>query len=758
MSEPAEMSVETVRADRDPAVEEIARALGLAPGAAQRLLDAGHRSSEEVRRLSDEALREIGLTDSEVARVQMVREAQAAEPPPATGAAPARTAVSGEKIVERWLDSVRKGDRPRRRHVAVPAKDSTAVLKRWVEGDDRAMEAWIQASEAVRPPAPAPKPPAPSEGATAPAAPPPGAATPGATAGLPAQLVEREETVIRWLTDLLDRVKSEGFDPQSLIQESQEAQRQLFEERARRKQLEDEVEHVKRGSVAVIKYIRSREAKVREQAIQTKDAELAELKLRLLEGHRGADGDAGAEGEGPRWTSSAESRDLETRLRGEFAARESELVEREAELRRRTVQLETEIRNLRGEAEAVRQREHLMTLDAGSLPATLEERARAVDGREKELVRRENELRSKFEEIRLAAEDVERRRAPLGFKEKELASWEQQLKMTKQALELEARRLEQIRVQSQDSPAPVLAQQAKQLEDVRTEVTRREEEVRARETFLHQKMEELEALQHKAAEWEADQMHAEAVASATETRVKSGVRRLDDLLFGGYPTGSQILLSGPAHTGKDVLSRLFIAEGLKQGVPALWVVTDKTYALIREEMTALFPPYPQFEEKGLVRYVDLYSRSLGVSEADASVRLLASNDKGVLDQLVAAVNASAAELREKAPGYRLVFESVSTLTAYLDTPTTFRFLQPFIGHRKLEGGAAYYLLETGMHTDSDLQTLEHMVDGSINLKVEQLKTFLSIRGITDAQSRAWIGFTFTKKSFSLGSFSLDHIR
>jgi len=63
-----------------------------------------------------------------------------------------------------------------------------------------------------------------------------------------------------------------------------------------------------------------------------------------------------------------------------------------------------------------------------------------------------------------------------------------------------------------------------------------------------------------------------------------------------------------------------------------------------------------------------------------------------------------------------------------------------------------------MHSDADLETLEHMVDGSVNLKVEQLKTFLSVRGIGEAQSRAWIGYTFTKRSLNLGSFSLDHIR
>jgi hypothetical protein len=68
------------------------------------------------------------------------------------------------------------------------------------------------------------------------------------------------------------------------------------------------------------------------------------------------------------------------------------------------------------------------------------------------------------------------------------------------------------------------------------------------------------------------------------------------------------------------------------------------------------------------------------------------------------------------------------------------------------------VLDSGMHSESDMETLEHMVDGSLNLKVEQMKTFLSVRGIGEAQARGWVGYTFTKRAFSLGSFSLDHIR
>ncbi|MCI4339675.1 MAG: hypothetical protein L3K06_03485 [Thermoplasmata archaeon] len=774
MSEPAVEAAGTASNHADPSVEELSRALGMDPGRAQILVAAGFRTVAQLREATPTALADAGLEPAEIERVRSSLEAHALAPPPGADGAPSgHPAVDGDRIVGRWLETVRKSERPKRRHLNLPAKDSTDVLKKWVDGDDRAMENWIQASDANRtgrptstitssvipPAAPTPA----EEGAPAPA-PSEAPMAPPAPAGLiPSQLVEREETVVRWLTDLLDRVKSDQFDPHSLLQETQELQRTLFEERAKRKQLEDQIEHVKRGSIAVIKYVRSRESRAREQAIQAKDAEIAELRLRILQGGGSPDAPR-APGEGPTAAGaaapdSASVREIEVRLNTEYQGRESAFLEREGELRRRILQLEADIRSARSAVDVVKEREKLLALDEGSLPKNLEARMQEFDSRERELQLRENELRTKFEEIRLGSEEIERKRAPLTFKEKELEAWDQQLRVSKQTLEIEARRLEKLRAEETIAAgSAVAAEREKSLEDLRQMLARKEEELRSRETFLHQQLEQLATAQQKTAEEQAEEMAVDARSAATEVKVRTGVRRLDDLVYGGLPKGSQILLSGPSHTGKDVLARLFIAEGLKTGIPALWVVTDKTYTQIREEMTGMLPQYPEFESRGLIRYIDLYSRSLGVTQSEPLARLLSLTDKGAVEQLTVAVNAFSQDLRDKAGSYRMVFESISTLTAYLDSSAMFRFLQPFVGRRKLDGAAGYYVLETGMHTDSDLQTLEHMVDGSFNLKIDQLKTFLSVKGITDAQSRAWIGYTFSKKSFSLGSFSLDHIR
>ena len=737
-----------------PTATELAQALGVSPGMAERLLRSGFTSAAAVRGAASAALAEAGLTPEEIAKLRPT------DPAGPNGPAGGPTA-DADRIVEQWATRVRRPERSRRRKLTVPAKESTDVLRRWVDGDDRAMEDWIRASE---PSVPSPPPPlAPTTPVVAEGAPAEGSAAPRAVT----PILEREETVVRWLTGLLDRVKSDQFDPSAMIQEVQDLHRQLYDEQAKRKQLEDEVEHVKRGSIAVIKYVRSREAKEREVAVRAKEDEIAELKLRLLalEGVAPAPGAPAAPapsaggGATVRTADAVEkaTRELEQRLREEFTNRESDYVDRETELRRRVVQIEGELRTATGELDRTREREALAARPEGPVSGEVTRRLEEAAQREKDLDGRENELRRRFEDIRLSSEELERRRGPLEFKERELAAYDQQLQTRRQALDIEARRLEELRRET-GATGVVPGDEGRRLDDLRHELSQKEAELRARETQLQARVQELERLAGQTAEAEAQRMHEQSVAATQEIKIKTGVRRLDDLLYGGYPVGAQVLVNGPAHTGKDVLARLFSVEGLRLGVPSVWVVTDKTVQQVRDDLTALYPGYADAEKKGMVRYVDLYSRSVGAAQSSANVRLLSSTDKAVLEQLAQTVNSFAEELKEKFPTYRLIFESVSTVTAYLDTAATFRFLQPFVGRRKLDGAVAYYELDSGMHSESDLETLEHMVDGSINLKVEQMKTFLAVRGIGEAQARAWIGYTFTKRSLNLGSFSLEHIR
>ncbi|MGB6442713.1 MAG: hypothetical protein WBF81_05395, partial [Thermoplasmata archaeon] len=429
-------------ASRSAEAAELAKALGVGADTVDALVQAGYTSVQSVRELSETALELLGVSTSDVERI---RRRPAAAPP-----AGADRTAENDQIVQRWVGTVRRAERPRRPRVAVPTKDSTDTLRKWVEGDDGAMEEWIQSSDAARAPASTV---VPSPGSVDPEE----AARRRTVEEASAPVLEREETVVRWLMGLLDRVKSDQFDPSTMIQETQDLHRQLYDERTKRKQLEEEIEHVKRGSIAVIKYVRSHEAKEKEIAVRAKEDEIAELKLRLLalEGAeaRSANAEpvAAVPGAPPsKITANAverATREIDQRLREEFSEREHAYIERETELRRRTIQLESEVRNLQSEVERARERGALIAGGPGSISEEVDQRLREVDQREKDLVTRENELRARFEEIKINSDEVDRRRSPLEFKERELGAYEQQLQTRKQALDIEARRLEELRRQ-----------------------------------------------------------------------------------------------------------------------------------------------------------------------------------------------------------------------------------------------------------------------------------------------------------------------
>lgn len=643
---------------------------------------------------------------------------------------------------------------------------------------------------APSPPAAPPPPTAPAgEGARGAPRPPPlkaraaaaaaSAAAPAAAAAAGAKSSEedlrsREETVLRWLTELLDKAKSENFDPGQLLREAQDLTRQLHEERARRRELEEELEHVKKGSVAVIKYVRNREARAREEAIAAKEADILELR-RQVESARASGSNVDTQkiladrdvkirtleeelekAKTSAGTSAGAQHEMSARFREELEAKERKFGEQEAEFRRKIIKLEEEVQNQKSERELAERHAQLVKLDSKNLSTEMRTKLEQVENKEKALAAKEAEYASKLQELLVRADEVEKRRAPMAYKEQELVRWEEELRLKDQTIAAQARELEKAK---KEQMSPETMGKLKRLEDLEAEISKREEEIKSRESFINGKLEALERKERDVTDAEVERAKEDMKAEVAANKVKTGVPRLDDLLLGGVPLGTNLLINAPSHTGKDLLGRLLAAEGLRKGIPVLWILSDKATTTVREEMTVVLPAYAEYEKKGLVRYVDLYSSSLGITTADPLVKLLSMDDKALLEQLGKAVDEVAADFRQKSEYYRCIFETISTVTAYLDdVSSTFRFLQPFVGKRKRDRAVSYYMVDTGMHGESDIQVLEHMMDGSVNLKVDQLKTYLSVKGLSDVQSRAWIQYTFTKKVFNMGSFSLELIR
>jgi circadian clock protein KaiC len=60
-----------------------------------------------------------------------------------------------------------------------------------------------------------------------------------------------------------------------------------------------------------------------------------------------------------------------------------------------------------------------------------------------------------------------------------------------------------------------------------------------------------------------------------QKRLSTGVPEVDVMMNGGVPAGDSLLIAGPSGTGKSVLATQFIAEGLRQGEPAIVAVFEE---------------------------------------------------------------------------------------------------------------------------------------------------------------------------------------
>ncbi len=258
-----------------------------------------------------------------------------------------------------------------------------------------------------------------------------------------------------------------------------------------------------------------------------------------------------------------------------------------------------------------------------------------------------------------------------------------------------------------------------------------EKNMREREECLRKKESELKVL-------EARVLGTDGVETTKlkGEKVSTGVRRLDDMLYGGLPKRSQVMVYGPPFSGTDVLLNAFVVDGLKRGMPAIYVVTDKTPEEVLESMSLILPNAQEHLEKGKLMFVDAYSKIMGLPVGEKNVFCV--EHAGNLEAIAMAVENAQKSITGEPRDHKLAFHSLSTLIAYKDPMSVFRFMQSLVARCKRDGTTALYLMDAGMHSDAEVQTLKRLMSGMIEFETDDLKNFLRVDGIHDARTRAWV--------------------
>src|SRR6266581_252593 len=584
---------------------------------------------------------------------------------------------------------------------------------------------------------------------------------------------------------------------------------------AREASLAEREKEVKRTSIEITSQVRGAETKVksieeREARIQElektfdskrtsmmkkeKELELKESELRLKLEHAEATHSAGEA------TRIRELKDWETKILAkekEVGKQEVELRTLESQLRERyenATRIEKQFQGVRRsaedrESELVSREKSISDKEAAlrERSAEIERQGSAVEEAQHQLDGKTKKYAELFKDAKMKeaaagsnVEDTRRQKEALDSKERKLADMQTNLQSEIKRLNEENRKLleksKELEDRESDLQLQTLEMETKareartsggglkdmnregQLEEMERRLREREEEFKRR---MYQKEKEFEMregamkarITTPAGEAEAE----EAVAvEAKAERVKTGTPRLDDLLYGGIPFNSNVLFVGPAFVGKEVAVLNFIAEGLKKGIPAIIITTTNVPVDLGGKMAPILPTFMEYEQLGLVRWIDCTSPIQGKPVKEKNVWRV--NGPADFDNLFQIINQLDEEFKKKYPYFRLAYLTLSTTITQGDEREALNFFQRLVNRLRQTKAVSVIALERGMHTDQTLEALEHMVDGAIHFKSDKQKMALQVVGLGEVQTHDWVPYKFTSKALMIGSFQLERIR
>jgi len=200
-------------------------------------------------------------------------------------------------------------------------------------------------------------------------------------------------------------------------------------------------------------------------------------------------------------------------------------------------------------------------------------------------------------------------------------------------------------------------------------------------------------------------MHSSAKAENVPlAKSSSGIRGLDEITNGGFPTGRSTLVAGGPGSGKTILALQTLVTGAKNGEPGIFVAFEEDARRIVANASSFGWNLPELEKQGLF-FLDAKPRPDAVIAGEFD-----------LVSMLASIKAKADLMGAK----RIVFDSIDVLLSLLDNP---------VAERRELFRLNEWLLETGLtglitskNSDSSLSSLryqefmQYMMDCMITLR------------------------------------------
>jgi len=220
-----------------------------------------------------------------------------------------------------------------------------------------------------------------------------------------------------------------------------------------------------------------------------------------------------------------------------------------------------------------------------------------------------------------------------------------------------------------------------------------------------------------------------------------------NILVKGKIPPSSLLLIGPTGVGKTIFCKHFLHNGLLAGEPCIYVTTSEIPKEIEVSMKSFGLDIEPYKETEMIRLIDGCSWKLGRKSAS---EYAVDGQQNYLTSLSIIIKKARSNLKN----VRLIFDSVSELTALANQDAVLKFLQILTARIRLNRGKAIFTVASGAHDDHSLNLLRLIFDGILEMKlddsgkeIKRLLRIFSLKGIRHKTS--WTPFNITDKGIEL---------
>lgn len=193
----------------------------------------------------------------------------------------------------------------------------------------------------------------------------------------------------------------------------------------------------------------------------------------------------------------------------------------------------------------------------------------------------------------------------------------------------------------------------------------------------------------------------------------------------GFDAGTNVLVSGPAGSGKTTLAARVLAAGKPEDEGALAITTDGNSGDILDI-------YRQDGEEGALHLVDCSGGGVGPPSEFPSDRFQSVGSPGDMTGVGVAFEKYSKKIGERVDGTRVMYDSLTTLLQYVDRQRAYRFIDVLTGRFKAEGDLSVFTVDGGTIDEQTSRMFLHEFDVEVKLRVEDDVREASVNGHPDA--------------------------